>query len=187
MSKNKDITANDGVGLAAKEDVSTRIARAKNAGGRPTRYNKEQMDEILFRMSEGEPLRKICREESMPAWRTIYDWLEKDSDLLNRFSRARDLGGDAIFEETLEIADNPNYGLKEVIGKDGSTITREDMLGHRKLQVETRFKLLSKWNPKKYGDRTMLSGDKENPVTVDVSIFDALVQNLELKRQNKDE
>jgi hypothetical protein len=33
----------------------------------------------------------------------------------------------------------------------------------------------------------MLSGDKENPVAVDVSIFDALVQNLELKRQNKDE
>ena len=187
MSKNKDVTVNDDVGFATEDEVSARIAREKNVGGRPTRYNKAQMDDILFRMSEGEPLRKICREPNMPAWRTIYDWLEKDADLLNRFSRARDLGGDAIFEETLEIADNPKFGIKEVIGKDGSVITREDMLNHRKLQVETRFKLLSKWNPKKYGDRTMLSGDKENPVAVDVSIFDALVQNLELKRQNKDE
>jgi hypothetical protein len=185
MSENKDLDKKENAEASATEDVSARIARAKNTGGRPTRYNKEQMDEILFRMSEGEPLRKICREPNMPAWRTIYDWLEKDADLLNRFSRARDLGGDAIFEETLEIADNPNYGLKEVIGKDGSTITKEDMLGHRKLQVETRFKLLSKWNPKKYGDRTMLSGDKENPISMDVNIFDEMLKNLELKRQAK--
>ena len=102
--------------------------------------------------------------EGKPSWRTIYDWLEKDAELSTRFARARELGGDAIFEETLEIADSPNFGIKEVIGKDGSVITREDMLGHRKLQVETRFKLLSKWNPKKYGDRTIMSGDKENPV-----------------------
>jgi len=155
--------------------------------GRPTKYNKEMMDEILFRMSEGTPLRAICREEGKPSWRTIYDWLEKDAELSTRFARARELGGDAIFEETLEIADSPNFGIKEVIGKDGSVITREDMLGHRKLQVETRFKLLSKWNPKKYGDRTIMSGDKENPVAMDVNVFDEMLKNLEMKRQLKDD
>jgi hypothetical protein len=27
------------------------------------------------------------------------------------------------------------------------------MLGHRRLQIETRLKLLSKWDPKRYGDK----------------------------------
>ena len=49
-------------------------------------------------------------------------------------------------------------------GPDGTEITREDMLGHRKLQIWTRLQLLAKWNPTKYGDRTTLAGDKNNPL-----------------------
>jgi hypothetical protein len=36
------------------------------------------------------------------------------------------------------------------------------MIEHRKLRIETRLKLLAKWNPKKYGDKlahTGASGD----------------------------
>jgi len=68
-------------------------------------------------------------------------------------------------------------------------VTTEDMLGHRKLQIETRLKLLAKWNPKKYGDRVTMAGDAENPLQVkaDVSIFDAMLQNLEAKRQLGDQ
>jgi hypothetical protein len=40
----------------------------------------------------------------------------------------------------------------------------EDMLGHRKLQVETRLKLLAKWDPRRYGDALKLSGDPEAPL-----------------------
>ena len=63
------------------------------------------------------------------------------------------------------------------------------MLGHRKLQIETRLKLLAKWNPKKYGDRVTMAGDAENPLAVkaDVSIFDAMLKNLEAKRQLGDQ
>ena len=31
------------------------------------------------------------------------------------------------------------------------------MLGHRKLQIETRLKLLAKWDPKRYGDKVDLN------------------------------
>ena len=63
------------------------------------------------------------------------------------------------------------------------------MLGHRKLQIETRLKLLAKWNPKKYGDRVTMAGDAENPMRLqaDVSIFDAMLKNLEAKRQLGDQ
>ena len=61
------------------------------------------------------------------------------------------------------------------------------MLGHRKLQIETRLKLLAKWNPKKYGDRTTLAGDPEAPLQVSTEATDMLaaaIKNLELKRQS---
>ena len=88
-------------------------------------------------------------------------------------------------EECLELADTPKFGVKQVESEDGIIVTREDMLGHRKLQIETRLKLLAKWNPKKYGDRLTHAGDAENPVSVqaDLAFFDAILKNMEAKRQ----
>ncbi len=121
--------------------------------GRKTTYTQHLGDEIISRVAEGEPLRKICRDMNI-AWRTVYEWREKNEEFSARFASARDMGADAIFEETIEIADTPRTGFIKAYKADGSVeVKEEDMLGHRKLQVETRFKLLSKWNPKKYGDR----------------------------------
>jgi hypothetical protein len=39
-----------------------------------------------------------------------------------------------------------------------------------KNRAEQRMKLLAKWNPKKYGDRLALAGDKENPLEVKQTI-----------------
>jgi hypothetical protein len=68
-------------------------------------------------------------------------------------ARAREEGFDAIAAECLEIADTPLVGAKIKKRGDGIEETREDMLGHRKLQIETRLKLLAKWDPKRYGDK----------------------------------
>lgn len=110
-------------------------------------------DEICLRISGGETLRSICREEGKPSWVSVYRWLELDPAFKLRFTHARDLGFDAIAEEALEIANTPCEGTKYEDGPLGSKQVREDMLGHRKLQIETRLKLLAKWSPKKYGDR----------------------------------
>lgn len=109
--------------------------------------------EICTRLAEGEPLRQICRDLHMPAWRTIYDWLEADSEFATRFARARQLGFDAIAEEALEIANTPIVGEETEDDGDKVKVKRADMLGHRKLQIETRLKLLAKWDPKRYGER----------------------------------
>jgi hypothetical protein len=111
---------------------------------------------IVEWISEGKPLRQFCRDNAI-AWRTIYNWIEANADFSARFARARDIGADAIAEQALEIADTPLEGVRTetTTGEDGSTKeVREDMLGHRKLQVETRLKLLAKWFPQKYGEKT---------------------------------
>jgi hypothetical protein len=131
----------------------------------------------------------------MPAWRTVYDWIYRDdalgvegAGLSAAIAHARDIGYDAIAEDLLNIADTPLMGEEETSSANGLTITRKDMLGHRKLQIETRLKLLAKWNPKKYGERTTLAGDKENPLQIDSNVdekFAAMITNLELKLQSK--
>ena len=116
-------------------------------------------------LSEGKTLREFCRQEGKPAWRTIYDWLEADEVLSARIAHARLLGEDAIAQDCLRIADTPCLGTETKTDADGNVETKEgDMLGHRKLQIETRLKLLAKWNPKKYGDKVMHGNDPENPL-----------------------
>lgn len=155
--------------------------------GRPSKYSPEIADEICQRLSEGEPLRQICRDEHMPAWQKIYEWMMKDEKLSGAIAHARDMGYDAMAEECLIIADTPQLGQAQVMDDKGSRITIEDMLGHRKLQIETRLKLLAKFNPKKYGDKVQVSGDPENPMQTKVTfdVFDTLLETLEARRQSK--
>lgn len=117
-------------------------------------FDQAIADKICERIAQGEPLRQICRDEQMPAWRTVYDWLESESDFAARFARAREIGFDAIAQEALQIADETQEGVETTVKPDGSVEEkRGDMLGHRKLRIETRLKLLAKWDPKRYGDR----------------------------------
>jgi hypothetical protein len=103
-------------------------------------------------LSEGKTLREFCRQEGKPSWQSIYAWLDQDKDFSDRIARARLIGEDAIAQECLAIADTPQMGEETKTSDDGYEVKRGDMLGHRKLQIETRLKLLAKWNPKKWGD-----------------------------------
>ena len=152
--------------------------------GRPSKYTPELAAEICMRLSDGEPLRKICRDEHMPHWTAIYDWLSKDKELSLQVARAREAGYQAMAEETLEIADNFHLGQTEVLDDKGSRVTIEDMLGHRKLRIETRLKLLACWDPSKYGNRTVVSGDDKNPLVVEASfdIFGEVLKYMSMAK-----
>jgi hypothetical protein len=135
------------------------VVVAPRTKGRPSNYSPEIARIICEQLSEGIPLRQICREnEGFPAWRTVYDWMGRDEALSASISRARDIGYDAIAEECLQIADTIEFGQKQVMTDEGTATTVEDMLGHRKLRIETRLKLLAKFHPTKYGDKLGLHG-----------------------------
>jgi len=174
---------------AQKESVTTEVVVAppKPKMGRPSKYTPELADEICQRLSNGEPLRQICRDDHMPAWQKIYEWMAKDEKLSGAIAHARDLGYDAMAEECLIIADTPQLGQTQVMDDKGSKVTIEDMLGHRKLKIETRLKLLAKFNPKKYGDKVVVGGAPGEPVEhkVEISMFDSIVKNLELTKQSE--
>ncbi|NBW20614.1 MAG: hypothetical protein EBR82_72875 [Caulobacteraceae bacterium] len=56
-------------------------------------------------------------------------------------------------------------------------------------RIDARKWIASKLKPKKYSDRVTMAGDAENPMRLqaDVSIFDAMLKNLEAKRQLGDQ
>lgn len=116
----------------------------------------ELLDEICRRIAEGETLRSICRDLHTPHWTTVYDWIKEDEAFALRIAQARELGFEAIAEEALAIADTPQQGEEREESESGVKVKKGDMLGHRKLQVETRLKLLAKWSPKKYGDKQQI-------------------------------
>jgi hypothetical protein len=136
----------------------------------PIAYTQATADEICRRIALGEPLKPICREKGMPCWWTVYQWIKNRPPFAAAMEEARKLGARAIAEEALEIADTPMQGEEITINDDGTrTVKTGDMLGHRKLRIETRLKLLAKWHPKEYGDKLELAGDQENPLTVTVT------------------
>lgn len=118
-------------------------------------------------------------------------WLEAperfaDADAAE-VAQARDTGFEVLADETVIIANTPLMGQEITDSETGRTVKKADMLGHRKLQIETRLKILACWNPKKYGAKQIISGDQENPLKTETSfgVFDEMLKAMALERHNK--
>lgn len=132
-------------------------------------FSAEIADRICERLGEGDPLRVICRTEGMPAWRTVYHWIENDEDFKARIAHARARGFDAIAEDCLDIADETSHDTMMVgTGENEREAANSEWISRSKLRIETRLKLLAKWDPKRYGDKMQVSGDADNPLTITV-------------------
>jgi hypothetical protein len=113
--------------------------------------NRDELSaEICRRISLGEPLAQICRDAHMPERTVVYDWMKEDKDLAQRFARAREHGHDAIADECMQIADEATQDYKS--SEKGMAFDAEHVQ-RSKLRIETRLKLLAKWDPKRYGEK----------------------------------
>lgn len=134
--------------------------------GRPSVFTQEIADEICERLGRGESLRSITRGERddfIPSETTVRRWLSGDEDWNESFRRqyahARDVQADTIFDEILDIADEP--------ATDGVEVQRN------RLRVDARKWAASKLAPKKYGDKLELSGGTSNVnANVDLASLD---------------
>lgn len=127
--------------------------------GRPTSHTPELADEICERIASGETLRAICRDDHMPTYRSVYRWRESDQEFSTRFALAREVGGDVIAEETIEIADDASNDTR--ITERGEQPDTE-WIARSKLRVETRLKLLAVWFPRRYGQRVDVTTNNES-------------------------
>lgn len=135
-------------------------------------YKPEEIEEIfnkiLIKISiEGKAIRNILKESNMPSNETFFKWLDGDELKAKQYARACEQRADVIFDEMLDISDTTIEGIVIEIDDNGRTKEkRGDMLGHRKLQVDTRKFMVAKLNPKKYGDKLQQEITGEHKVTI---------------------
>lgn len=123
------------------------------------------INELCEWISNGRTTTDFCKTKKI-GHTALYRYIENSPDSLKgSLARAKELGFDTIADDMLAIADNAPE--RDIFGK----IDAGDV-AHRKLQIWTRQQLLSKWAPKKYGDKQQVEHSGG------LSLLDAHAQGL---------
>lgn len=124
--------------------------------GRPSDFTQEMADTICERLAAGESLRKMCLEDdNLPNERTVYRWLGSHEDFCQKYARARERQAEPHLEDILEIA-------------DADDIKPED----KRVRIDARKWAMSKLAARRYGDKTILGNDPDNPLPAPASDID---------------
>jgi len=128
-------------------------------------YSPDEIEDIfcdiIDEIIEGRSLRDILKDNGMPRAGTFFKWLDGDSEKNTQYGRACELRADFLFEKALSIAENTENGTETTVDHNGVKIVTKDMLGHRKLKIDTINWHLTKMNPKKYGNKIDVTSDNE--------------------------
>jgi len=136
------------------------------AGGRPTGYTEELGDLICEGVSRKTPLARLCDEnEELPTPRTVYKWLRTHKEFVQNYTRAKEDQADYLAEECLDIADK--------VGLDPAD---------KRIMVDTRKWLASKFQPKKYSDKQYI---ETKDITSEVTDEELNAKILELMGKAK--
>lgn len=133
--------------------------------GRPTKDTPARRARILSRLSAGDFLTVICREERLadpdfPAPRTVDEWAEGDATFLAAIARAREAGGLALIAKAQQIAATGFADYTD--GMFGIQFNRASV-ARSKLQVDTLIAIAEKLAPRQLGKKLELSNNPEHP------------------------
>lgn len=131
------------------DDTGLPMTMIRKGSGRPSSFTQEIADEICERQAKGEPLAVICRDDHMPSFTTVWRWEADREDFRNLSTRARELGTHFLAGDCIRIADG-----------DGDP-------ADKRIRIDTRIRLIGKWNAKAYGEKVALTGDDGGPVKIE--------------------
>ena len=159
---------------------------AKKRVGRPSKLTPAVLKRIVDGLSEGTPLTVICSPVAMPSDTSVRNWMRDDSELSSAIAGAREAGFDRIALDALAIADNSEQDT--ILTDKGAETPNSEWIARSRLRVETRLKLLAKWDPKRYGERMAqeISGPNGGPVTVAPAVQLTPDQDAALRRVIED-
>lgn len=106
------------------------------------------VEPILERIAEGQSFRKICKDVGV-SLATLAQWLDDNPERIQAHARARQLAADAfdeLAEQRIDEASDP-FELAKA----------------RELATHYRWRAKAA-NPKRYGDKTTVQGDPDQPI-----------------------
>lgn len=153
------------------------------------------MDRIIDAVSDGQNLRDFCRNTpGAPNWNTFYKWTVEFPDFYSRYARARDIGTDAMAHDLMSmITQEPERvitGYQTDTDPETGEETSTPIYGRidhgyvawQKAQADIGLRLLSKWNPKRYGDRNQI----ETPEDERDNVIEAVEMTYTVKEIGKE-
>jgi len=143
---------------------NTQPKRTKSAPvkkmGRPTKYTKQIIDEILHRIVAGESLNRILKDERLPSMSTVFNWLTDESkpEFLDKYNKAKELQAEYYADELIDIADDASADFVEKTLLTGEVVqvANTEHIQRSRLRVDTRKWVASKLLPKRYGDKQVV-------------------------------
>ena len=129
-------------------------------------YSKEDIElifkEIISDIESGMSLRSSLLKDNRPAKSTFFIWIDEDETKSNQYARAMEFRAESMFEDILDIAYDSTGDKK--CTEQGESMDSE-YVARSRIKIDAIKWMLGKMQPKKYGDKTILSGDSENPIT----------------------
>lgn len=132
-------------------------------------YSQEQREElfetIFSAIENGDSLRKALKAVKLSS-KTFYEWLEDEGneDKVKQYARACEERAEALLDEMIDIVDDTRYDYIEMdTGEEGASEhvldkkPNYELIQRSRLRYDARKWLVSKLNPKKYGDKVDLT------------------------------
>lgn len=139
----------------------------------------EVVSKVCDRIAGGESVNAIFSDKSaqLPDAATWWRWIAADKEIREAYDAALRSRGEKYAEEIVRIVDGAGSPLLHpetgdaILTPDGQPIFVVDRVAveHAKARADARKWVASRLLPKRYGDRTTIAGDADNPLTVDVT------------------
>lgn len=144
------------------------------SAGRPTLFTEEVADRICELVATTSmSIKSICDEEGMPSVTTLFRWLADDkyTTFREQYACAREAKADFLADELLDIVDDGSNDLMTITKGDASyEMENKEVTSRSKLRFEARRWLMSKMQPKKYGDKLDVTSNGKELSTMAVTI-----------------
>ena len=139
-------------------------SETRRGPGRPTRYTAKIAVALCARLAEGESLRAICKEDAMPALRTVMGWLfdSEHGEFSKQYASAREAQAEGWADEIVSIADDATGDVNTDDG--GKKTVDHENIERSRLRVDARKWVASKLLPKRYGDKVQHTGEGGGPI-----------------------
>lgn len=125
-------------------------------GGRPSQYTPEMGERICEQIAMGRPITHICREEGFPHYVTVIKWQAAYPEFAELSARAMEAGTHVMAADALDIADRDDLDPAD-----------------KRVRIDTRLRLIGKWNKRVYGDSTTHDVNVRRLERVEVALIQA--------------
>lgn len=156
----KQAVVADALRLGQAKTDAAQEEQKKRAQGRPTLFTPELGEEICRRLVEKGSLRRVCKDDDMPCFGTVYAWDgdgQKDiqakllttdkAEFSGRFARARVVQAHGMVDDARDIADDGSNDWQ--LTEKGFSLNHEHVQ-RSSLRVNTILKMAQMLAPKDY-------------------------------------